>query len=288
MKIPTKKLKSGFEMPVFGLGTWMMGGGFEHDPQNDDNADIQAIKNAIDIGITHIDTAERYADGYAETLVGKAIKENKREKLFLVSKVAPWHLHYDDLLSALEASLKRLQTEYLDLYLIHQPNPEIPIKETMRALDYAKKQGLIKHMGVCNFTIQRFQEAQLNTSNIIVANQLHYNLMSREPEHKGLVTFCQENDVMFIAWRPVQKGVLTKEQTIVSTLCKKYKKTPSQIAINWLLSQSNIVTLSKMRSTDHLKENLGALDWEMDQEDVEKLRHEFPDQMDVSDAVPLI
>ena len=288
MKIPTKILKSGFEMPVFGLGTWMMGGGFEHDPNNDDHADIHAIKNAIDNGITHIDTAEVYANGYAETLVGKAIKEYERKKIFLVSKVAPNHLHYDDVLSALEASLQRLQTEYLDLYLVHQPNPDTPIKETMKALDYAKQQGLIKHIGVSNFTVQRFQEAQSHTSNKIVANQLHYNLMFREPERKGLVTFCQENDVMFIAWRPVQKGLLTKEQTIVSMLCEKYKKTPSQIAINWLLSQLNIVTLSKMRNVDHLKENLDALDWEMDQEDVEKLRCEFPDQMDVSDAVPLI
>lgn len=290
MFIPTKKLKCGFEMPVFGLGTWIMGGDKTRDPNNDDEADIKAIQNAIEAGITHIDTAENYAEGYAEKLVGQAIKDCDRPDLFIVSKVKGANLGYDDLIRACRNSLRRLQTDYLDLYLIHAPNPKIPIKETMRAIDTLMEEGLIKNVGVSNFTVERTEEAQAHTKNKIVANQLHLNLIFREPERRGLLDYCQKNDVMFIAWRPVQKGALTERGThkILDEICEKYDKTPAQIAINWLISQPNVVTLSKMRDSSHLKENLGAIGWQMEKEDIEKLRNEFPGQQDVSDAVPLI
>jgi diketogulonate reductase-like aldo/keto reductase len=143
MSIPTKKLQSGFEIPVFGLGTWMMGGGMQHDPQNNDSADIQAIQKAIEAVITHIDTAQNYADGHAEKLVGQAIKDYKRKDLFIVTKVKKSNLAYKDVLSSTKQSLKRLQTDYVDLLLIHAPNPSIPIQETMRAMDKLKKEELL-------------------------------------------------------------------------------------------------------------------------------------------------
>lgn len=115
MKIPTKKLKSGFEVPIYGLDTWQMGGRFERDLNNDDGADIRSIKNAIDLGVTHIDTAEKYAEGHAEELVGEAIKGYDRSKLFLVSKVGSNHLRFHDLLNSAKQSLKRLGVDYLDL-----------------------------------------------------------------------------------------------------------------------------------------------------------------------------
>jgi len=247
--IPIKKLKNGFEMPVFGLGTWGMGGKSEHDPNNDDQRDIQAIKQAIDAGITHIDIAESYARGYSEMLVGKAIQEYDRSGLFIASKVHEEHLGYDDLLIAAEESLKRLQTDYLDLYYIHHPNDEVSIEETMSAMTKLKDTGMIKNIAVSNFTIERFEKAQAATSHKIVANQLHLNLIFREPERKGLVEYCQTQDVMLVAWRPVQKGMLSgANNPLFETICKKYNKTPSQIAINWLISQKNIVTISKMGS----------------------------------------
>lgn len=290
MQIPTKKLDSGFEMPIFGLGTWQMRGKTERDLQNDDEADIVAIRQAIDAGITHIDTAEMYAAGHAEELVGQGIQGYDRSKLFLTSKISPDHFAFADVRVTLEATLKRMQTDYLDLYLLHRPNPAIPIEQTMRALDILKDEELIKNIGVCNFTVERFEEAQFYAQSQIVANQLHLNLLYREPERKGLIEYCQNNDVMCIAWRPVQKGILTSSSNnpLLEELCQKYQKTPSQIAINWLISQNNIVTLSKMRSKEHLEENLGALGWQMDEEDIQKLDSEFPGQQDISDAVPLI
>lgn len=288
MHIPTKKLTNGFEMPVFGLGTWMMGGDFIRNPDNDDQADIKAIKRAIEAGITHIDTAEKYAEGHAEVLVSQAIKGYDRKKLFIVSKIASENLSYKDVFRSLNASLERLQTNYLDLYMIHGPSPIIRIEETMKALDEIKQKGFAKNIAVSNFVVERFKKAQAAAKSKIVAGQYHLNLKFREAQRKGILKYFQDNDIMFIAWRPVQKGLLsTNNSQVVKDMCKKYNKTPSQIAINWLISQKNIVTLSKMRSQEHLKENLGALGWSMEKDDIERLDKEFPDQQAISDAVPL-
>lgn len=158
----------------------------------------------------------------------------------------------------------------------------------MKALDKLLADGLIKNIGVSNFSVERLKEAQSFTRNKIVANQLHYNLLVREAERKGLVEYCQANDVMLIAWRPVQKGILTGGGTeVLDRMAKKYGKTPAQISINWLIYQENVVTLSKTRDLKHLKENLGALGWQMEKEDIEILRKEFPNKLSVSDAVPL-
>jgi diketogulonate reductase-like aldo/keto reductase len=286
--IPTKTLENGFAMPVFGLGTWRMGGILERDFENDDKADIEAIKRAIDSGITHIDTAEIYADGHAETLIKQAIQGYKREDLFLVSKAQIKHLSYDNLINSAKNSLKRLGTDYLDMYLMHQHNSEIPLEESMRAMDYLMIEGLIRNIGVSNFTKESLIEAQNCSKNKIVTNQVHYNLKYREPERTGLLEYCQNNDVLLVAWRPFQKGLLLEEKNdLMDEMCKKYNKTPAQIGINWLISQKNVITLSKMRNEKHLIENLGALDFEMEKEDVEKLDKNYPDQQDISDTVRL-
>jgi len=263
MKIPVKTLKNGFEIPVYGLGTWEMGGRMEKDQSNNGTADIQAIQTAIDSGIMHIDTAEVYANGYTETLLGKAIKPYDREKLFLVSKVYTNHMGYDDLIRSCKDSLKRLGVTYLDLYLFHR-YPGNQLKEAMRAMDTLKNEGLIRNIGLSNFTLAHMQEAQSYTENNIVATQVHYNLQYREPEKSGVLDYCQKNDMMLIAYRPLQKGMILQENSLIDSFCQKYHKTPAQIALNWLISQKNVVTLSKTTSSDHLKENLGAADWTMD------------------------
>lgn len=285
MNIPVKKLKNGFTMPVYGLGTWQMGGRWEKNFEND-AADINAIKKAIDLGITHIDTAEVYGNGHAEELIAEAIKDYDRKKLFLVSKVYTNHLSYDNVIKSARNSLKRLQTPYLDLYLTHGYNPDIPVKETMRAMDALADEGLVKNIGICNYLKEHIQEAQSYAKHKIVAAQIHLNLQIREAEKKGVLKYCQDNDIMLIAWRPVQKGKIL-EEPILAEMAKKYKKTPAQIAINWLISQKNVVTLSKTTNVDHLKENLGAVGWETSKEDVEKLRKDFPNQQNISNAVPL-
>ncbi len=270
------------------MGTWQMGGRKERDPQNDDAADIEAIKNALDLGITHIDTAEAYANGYSETLLGEAIRGHDRSKLFIASKVQADNMGYEDILQACRDSLSRLKTDYLDLYLLHRYSPDFPLEGSMRALGELKEQGLVREIGVCNFGPQRLAEAQTYTKHKIVCDQVHYNLEFREPEKSGLLDYCQKNDVMLVAWRPVGKGNLLQEiPAVLKSVSEKYKKTLAQIAINWLVSQSNVVTLSKTRSKEHLLENLGGVGWYLEAEDIEKLRQEYPNQKNISDIVPL-
>jgi diketogulonate reductase-like aldo/keto reductase len=286
MNIPTKTLKSGFSLPVYGLGTWQMGGRTEVDHTNDD-AEVQAINNAIEMGVTHIDTAESYGAGHAEELVAEGIKGHDRASLIIASKVSGQNQGYDDLLRSFEASLKRLGTDYLDLYLLHRyPDEGIDIADTMRALDRLVEEKVVKNIGVCNMTIENFEDAQSHTKNKLVYNQLHYSLEVREAEKEGLVKYCQDNDVFLSAWGPLSKGALENAQ-ILEEMAKKYDKTPYQVALNWLIHQKNVITIPKTTQKEHLEENLGSLGWDLSEEDYDRLTKDFPNQKQVSDRVPL-
>ncbi|MCL5009343.1 MAG: aldo/keto reductase [Patescibacteria group bacterium] len=293
MSIPTKKLKTGLELPVIGLGTWAMGGRNEPDPNNDDLKDIGAIKSALSSGITVIDTAEVYAAGQAEKFVGQAILGQDRKKLFISSKAQQTHLNYRDIKQAALASLKRLGTDYLDLYYLHRYPGEEKIGECMKALDELADEGLIKHLGISNFNLEHTKQAQELARHPIEATQVHYSVRFREPEKSGLLEYCQTNDIFLVAWRPLGMGSLTRGKTdldsepLIQKLCDKYKKTPAQIAINWLVMQPNVVTLTKTSSQEHLKENLGAVGWIMAPEDVKKLQADFSHQENISDTIPL-
>ncbi|WP_419646192.1 aldo/keto reductase [Victivallis vadensis] len=284
--VPWKSLKNGFAIPVLGQGTWRMGGVDTPDTANDD-ADIAAIRRGIATGLCHIDTAEMYAGGHAEELVGIAMKGQgiRRADYFLTDKVWKTHLRYDDVLRAAEASLKRLGTAYIDLYLIHQVNPDVPEEETIRAMNRLKREGVIRHIGVSNFSEERLKRAQAASDAPIVANQLHYNLRIREIEQCGLLDYCRSQDIMVIAWRPLRG--LDLALPLIVALAEKYGKTPSQIALNWLLCQENVVTITKAANPLHLAENMGALGWALEKEDAVRLRREYPAEA-VSDAVPLI
>lgn len=259
----------------------------EQDPHNDDEGNIASIRHALDQGVTHIDTAEIYAAGHAEELVGRAIQGRDRSALFLASKIFK-ATSYDHVIQACMDSLKRLSTDYLDLYMLHRYSGDSLMKETMRALDTLKTRGYIKNIGVSNFTVAHLQEAQHYSQYPVVCNQVHYNLEFREPERAGLHEYCQANDVMVVAFRPIQRGLFDKNPPeILLRMCEKYHKTPTQIAVAWLVAQENVVVVSKTGNPAHLTENLGSLGWSMTKEDVEMLRKEYPNQKDVSDAVPL-
>lgn len=286
MNIPWKTLAGGISMPELGQGTWRLGGVSERDPGNDDARDVAVIRRALDAGLIHIDTAEMYAGGHAEELVGEAIRGVDRSRLFLSGKVWKTHLGGDGPLRAAEASLRRLGVDMFDLYLVHQVNPEVPLKETIRAMNRLQRRGLARHIGVSNFSLERLKQAQALSEVPIVANQLHYNLQAREIELSGLLDFCRETGVMVIAWRPL-RGV-DCAVPLLEELAAKYRRTPRQLALNWLISQPGVVTIVKASDPLHLAENVGAAGWRMAEEDVERLRREFPDCRTVSEAVPLI
>lgn len=284
MEIPVKTLKSGFSLPVYGLGTWEMGGRFEANYANDE-ADIAAIRSAIDHGITHIDTAEAYGNGHSEELIGSVIKVCDRGNMLISSKVSAGNQKYDDVLRACEASLKRLETDYLDLYLLHRfPELGIDISGTMRAMDRLVTEGMVKNIGVCNMTINRFEVTQSFTQNKLVCNQLHYSVRVREAAK--IVEYCQQNDVLVSAWGPLQKGTL-QAADVLQEMADKYGKTPYQVALNWIMAQPHVVTIPKTSSVSHLDENLASIGWEMSDADHARLTREFPDQQEISDRDPL-
>ncbi|MCX6741400.1 MAG: aldo/keto reductase, partial [Candidatus Parcubacteria bacterium] len=277
LQMKTKNLKNGFKIPVLGLGTWEIGGTKERDASRDREW-IGAIQNAIRSGLTHIDTAETYGDGHCEEVIGEAIRSLDRSKIFLTTKVHKVHLRPADLIRSCQNSLRRLRTSYIDLYLIHSPSLEIPLNETMPTLDGLVAQGLIKNLGVSNFSAEQIKEAQSLSKNKIVACQVQYNLLVRNNGkwsslmEKKFLPYCQKNDMIFIAFQPIARGRLCgPENLLLMQLAKKYNKTPAQVAINWLISKKNVVTIFKATNPEHLRENMGALGWNLSSDDMESL-----------------
>lgn len=164
-----KVLAGSVRIPVIGLGTWGVGGFWDSDGSRDDQA-VYTIRTALDLGYSHIDTAEVYASGHAEELVGEAIRGYERSRLLITSKVGKKNLAHDDVIASCTKSLTRLATPYIDVYLIHAPNPDVPLEETMRAMDVLVEHGMVRYIGVSNFSVGQMREAQRYSKNRIVVN----------------------------------------------------------------------------------------------------------------------
>ena len=284
-----KTLASGFSMPTLGLGCWPMGG-YRGPDSTHDERDAATLACAIEKGITHFDTAEMYGRGHSEELLGHVLKNHDRSKLFIASKACRGSLASKEALKdACKASLARVGTDYFDLYYIHWYIPEYSLEEQMKAMEELYEEGLIKNIAVSNFKVETFKKAQALCKYPIVANQVHYNLILRGPERDGLVEFCQNNDVMLVAYRPVELGKLanTGNSVMLDLAGKCTGHTHAQVAINWLISQKNVVTIFGCLKKEYIDENLGALGWSMSDEDIEYARKNYGGQIDVSDSVPL-
>ncbi len=277
-----KEISKGVRVPVLGAGTWGIGGKHSADYSNDD-CGVNAIRAAIDHEMTHIDTAEYYGAGHTEELVGKAIQQYSRSNLFITTKVYRTHLRYNDVLSSIRKSLQRLSTDYVDLFLIHWPSPEVPIKETVNALEACVDEGYTRFIGVSNFSVDLFKEAQNHLKkHLLVANQVYFNLTRVNKTYfnglsaKDLNSFCEERNIMLIAWSPLEEGKLAKSGfQVLDEMAKKYGKTQAQVALNWLISQKKIIAVPKASSFKHIKENLGAIGWIMDESDSKRLKDSF-------------
>jgi diketogulonate reductase-like aldo/keto reductase len=270
-----KEIISGEKIAVLGLGTWRIGGSQTADYSKDKD-EISTLQKGIDLGITHLDTAEMYGAGHCEEIVGKAIEPYDRRELFITTKVWHNHLKFDDLIESIKASLNRLNQDYVDLYLIHWPNPNVPLKETMSALEHCAIEGYTRFIGVSNFPVDLFIEAQSYLKEEkLVANQVKYSLVDQDPI-KSLVPYCIENDITLIAYTPLSKGNLAKPgNKVLDEMTKKYGKTQAQISLNWLISQEKVITIPKASNIYHLKENLGAIGWNIDEQDISKLAKAF-------------
>lgn len=278
-----KKLGSA-QVPAIGLGTWEMGGRMEPDFSRDMHW-IEIIRKGIELGLTHIDTAEMYGNGHTEEIVGEAIRDIPRNVLFITSKVWATNLEYEKLLKACEKSLKRLKTDYLDLYLIHFPNPNIPIEESMAAMNRLVEQKMVKQIGVSNFNRWEMEEAIKHSSYPVVANQIEYSLLARNKgtyvngAEKEIIPFCRNNQITIIAWRPLgkEKFSLLSGHPLMNELALQYNASAAQIALAWLIAQEGIITIPKTGNLQHLQENVEAMNLVLAKEDLDRLSQAFTD-----------
>ncbi|EMS96945.1 aldo/keto reductase [Agrobacterium tumefaciens str. Cherry 2E-2-2] len=266
--IPSVTLPSGKEVPALGLGTWNMGETRSSAPQ-----EIESIRKAIDLGMTLIDTAEMYADGRSEEVVGAAIA-GRRQDVFLVSKVYPWNAGERGTAEACERSLARLGTDHIDLYLLHWRG-EHPLAETVAAFERLKSDGKIGDWGVSNFDTDDMEELfAVDGGKNCAANQVLYNLSRRGPEF-SLLPWCQERGVPLMAYSPIEQGRILKNHELIR-IAKAYQATPAQLALAFLLERDGVIAIPKSASVSRVEENRGATDLEITEEDWAALDAVFP------------
>jgi len=259
------------KIPKIGFGTWSIGGGTSPDRSKDERS-LRALRSALEIGYTHFDTAEMYARGHSEELLGQAVRESgvPREKLFITSKVDASHLRYDDVLRACENSLRHLGMDYLDLYLIHWPSSSIPLKETFKALNQLVREGRVRHVGVSNFDVRLLKQAQAESEAPIFTDQVPYSLVDRSYVQNGVLAYCQENDILLTAYSPVKEGRLRTSST-AQAIAEAHDATPYQIALAWLVSQPRVITIPKSFNPEHIAENFAAADIELTANELRQL-----------------
>jgi diketogulonate reductase-like aldo/keto reductase len=260
------------------MGTWRMGGGMGPDSSRD-QSDVEALKLGLDLGMTLIDTAEMYGSGHSEEIVSRALKTWRRP-VFVASKVSPSHFAHDDVLRAARKSLDRLAVKQMDLYQLHWPNPSIPITETMQAMEKLVKEGLVRHIGVSNFSVEQMKEAQAALSiTEIVSNQVEYSLLDRSVE-QDILPYCQDSSITLIAYSPLAQGRLSNGRgggfKVLDEICAKLGKTRSQVALNWLLRNESVIVIPKASDKTHVRENSQAAGWKLGSENSEKLGAAFP------------
>ena len=250
MTIRKKKFGwANIEIPVLGQGTWMIEG-----DQLQERKAIEALRLGLDLGLSHIDTAEMYGDGRAEELVGEAIS-TRRSEVFLVSKVLPQNASYKGPLKACERSLKRLKTEWLDLYLLHWQG-QYPIKETMRAMETLVDQGKIRFIGVSNFDLDQIKEAeQALNHHRLLCNQVLYHLGDRGIE-RHLIPYCSAQEISVVAYSPFGHSdfpsLHSKGGKILSEIASSRGRTIRQIILNFLTRNPAVFTIPKASKTQHI------------------------------------
>ncbi len=260
--------RTGVRVPEIGIGVWRYSGG------------VEPLRAGIAMGASLIDTAEVYG---TEDVVGQAVS-GMRERLFIATKVSGQHLRYDEVMHAAEASLQRLRTNYIDLYQIHWPGNFVPIQETMRAMETLVDRGMVRYLGVSNFSVEELHQARLAmTHHPIVSNQVLYNLNRREIEAQ-LIPYCEANGITIIAYTPLDDGRLARHsqyprnpqgQQALEFVAAQTSKTMAQVALNWCIWRPSVITIPKSNSAGRVAENCGASGWRLTKEQYELLNRAF-------------
>lgn len=251
----TVTLKTGDELPTVGFGTWNIRG----------EQLRLAVQTALKTGYTHVDTAEGYAN---EETVGNVICDHNvdREELFMTSKVLPKNLDYESVIRSCEHSLDRLGTDYLDLYLIHWPNPAISLRETLKAMETLHDRGAVRNIGVCNFSKYQLSAAHHISDLPIAVNQIEFHPLFRRDD---LLEYCRETNTQVEAAAPLARGAVLKNDRL-REIAEKYDRTPAAVALRWAIEKGAAV-LPKSGNPDHVRQNFEVLEWSLDDADVEKI-----------------
>ena len=258
-------------LPKIGFGTWKIGGSMSPN-RSVDAQSLTALRTALEIGYTHIDTAEMYGGGHSEELVGQSVRGSgkKREELFITSKVMPSHLKYSDVLKACDASLRRLQMDYIDLYLIHWPEGGMKLEDTFRALNELVRAGKVKHLGVSNFDLKLLKQSQELAETPIITNQVPFSISEHSYAKNGVLDYCQQHDILITAYEPLDKGHLRTNKTL-EQIARAHKAMAFQIALAWVIAQPRVITIPMSFNSQHIKENFEAADIELTQQELQAL-----------------
>lgn len=232
---------------------------------------VASLRAGLESGVRLLDTAEIYN---SEPLVARAIEGFPREELFIATKVMFLHLRHNALVKSLRRSLKRLKIGYVDLYQVHQPSPFVPIEETMSAMEDMVDEGLIRYIGVSNFSLKKMVEANGALKKYRLAStQMPYHLADRRME-KEILPYCREEKMALLAYFPLGHGKLVTGRAL-ARIGQKYGKTPPQVALNWLFAQENVFPIPRASKKAHVMENIGSVGWRMTDGDRTELEESY-------------
>lgn len=258
---------TGVSVSVIGQGTWRMG-----ESRDAEKEEIAALRLGIELGLTHIDTAEMYADGGAERVVGRAVA-GRRAEVFIATKVHPSNASYAGTLKACEQSLRRLKTDYVDLYLLHWWSSQHPVADTMKAMEELVRRGLARFIGVSNFDVAQLKAAQaVLTHGRLACNQVLYHLRDRGIE-KDVLPFCEAQGIAVVGYTPLARGGFLRG--VVAEIARKHGRTPRQVALNFLTPRPSLFTIPKASRPEHVRENAAALDFRLTPADLRAIEAEF-------------
>jgi diketogulonate reductase-like aldo/keto reductase len=251
---------TGASVAVIGQGTWRMG-----EDAARRRGEVRALRLGIELGMTHIDTAEMYGDGGAERVVAEAIA-GQRDRVFLVSKVLPSNASCAGTIRACEASLRRLRTDHLDLYLLHWWSERHPVEETMRAMAELVRRGLTTLVGVSNFDVSQMRRAQAALGDLPLAcNQVLYHIRERGIE-KDVLKHCERERLAVVGYTPLARGGYMRGT--IAEIAKRHGRTPRQVVLSFLTRRPALFTIPKASDPEHVRENAGALGFALTPEEL--------------------
>jgi diketogulonate reductase-like aldo/keto reductase len=266
--IPTVELRSGDVVPVMGLGTWYLA----EDPSRH-GIEIGALRLGLDLGMNLVDTAEMYANGASEQLVGDALAD-RRDDAYVVDKVLPSNATRRGTILACERSLRQLNTDRVDLYLLHWRG-SVPLTETVAGFTDLMKAGRIRSWGVSNFDLRDMQElVSLPDGAGVVVNQVLYNLTRRGIEW-DLLPWCRRNGIVVMAYSPIEQGRLLGHP-VLARIAARHEATPAQVALAWLIRQESVVAIPRASTPEHVRDNRAAADVRLTEQDLAEIDRAFP------------